>query len=328
MLNIMLRLYFKAIFKTILLLVLAVAMVSSAIAQDMADETGAASISPNRIGLELSNPVTGLRSIATDLEFRTFQGDLPGSEDWSGWKVAFTPSWPIKLGNGKNILLSATFQIFSDQPYYQRGFGGDPDFDFEWGKDYGEDKLRQVPERLFDVGELARGHDHFGDLFVNIGYGGTSERGYIGMVGLAVVAPTSSDTESARRQWAVGPEIVLGRTMNNGQFGVRVKHLKNLESDFPWETNETSAKIFLARSLGNGWLIESNPTILYDWAALDGNEWLVPLGAGISKTFMAGPVPVKMSVELQKYVVSPDRFGPDWFLRFNLTPVLSTKLLN
>ena len=43
--------------------------------------------------------------------------DEPAAKDWSAWKVAFTPSWPIKLGNGKNILLSATFQIFADQPY-------------------------------------------------------------------------------------------------------------------------------------------------------------------------------------------------------------------
>ena len=79
--------------------------------------------------------------------------------------------------------------------------------------------------------------------------------------------------------------------------------------------------------MGNGWQIESNPTILYDWEAISGHEWTVPIGVGASKTMRLGRVPVKLAFDVQEYVLSSDRLGPDWQVTFSITPVLSTKLL-
>ena len=79
--------------------------------------------------------------------------------------------------------------------------------------------------------------------------------------------------------------------------------------------------------MGNGWQIESNPTILYDWEAISGHEWTVPIGAGVSKTMRLGSVPVKLAFDIQNFVVSPDRFGPKWQFTLSFTPVISTKLL-
>ena len=67
-------------------------------------------ISVDDIALELSNPVTALRSLSWDIEYTTFRGDLPGSEDQTGLKNIFTLSWPFKLSNGKNILLAPQFR--------------------------------------------------------------------------------------------------------------------------------------------------------------------------------------------------------------------------
>ena len=60
---------------------------------------------------------------------------------------------------------------------------------------------------------------------------------------------------------------------------------------------------------------------------IEGNEWLLPVGAGVSKTFRTGRRPMKIGVELQYYVVSPDRFGPEWLLKINFIPFVSTRLL-
>ena len=135
----------------------------------------------------------------------------------------------------------------------------------------------------------------------------------------------------------LGPEFVLGKVTDWGLYGARFKHLTDVYEDdvpggygaeFPWSTNETTAKVFFAYGLGNGWQIESNPTILYDWEAVIDNEWTVPIGGGVSRTMRIGRVPVKFGVEIYKFILSPDRLGPDWQLTLSIVPVLSSKLLH
>ena len=51
----------------------------------------------DEIALELSNPVTALSSVATDIQYRTFQGSLPGADDKTSYIYLFKPSFPIPL---------------------------------------------------------------------------------------------------------------------------------------------------------------------------------------------------------------------------------------
>ena len=297
------------------------ALSPAVLASDELTSAATSAISVDQIALELSNPVTAVRSIAFDFEYRTYQGDLPGIDGETESKLVITPSWPIRLSNGKNILLRATIPVIGKQPLWQR----------VWWNDYAEFLVRQRPDSRFATGEITSSHGHLDDVGFNVGYGGVNESGFISMFGLASVFPTSSDGTASRGQYLLGPEIALGKVTNWGQIGAQAKHLINIGNDDnydPWDTKETTVKIFFAYGLGNGWQIESNPIILYDWEAVSGNEWLVPIGAGISKTILLGSLPLKMGFEIQKFVVSPDRFGPDWFLRVSFTPVISTKLLN
>jgi hypothetical protein len=164
-----------------------------------------------------------------------------------------------------------------------------------------------------------------------VGYGGVSDAGRISMISLALVTPTSEDGSGRYNQWLLGPEFALGRITDSSIYGIRAKHLTDISGEGEQElgklaTNETTLKVFFGYSLGNGWQIESNPEILYDWEAVSGNEWLVPIGAGISKTFRAGRRPMKFGIELQHYVVSPDRFGPEWLVRFSFVPLVYGQL--
>jgi hypothetical protein len=293
---------------------------------DESSENVAPIISLDEIAMELSNPVTALRSFAVDIEGTSFQGNLPDADGRAAMKTVLTPSWPFKLRNGNNILIRATIPINSDQPLWELS---DWDHSAEW-------RLRQREDIRLEQGFLARGHDHLDDVGIDIAYGGVSDNGLIGMLGLSIVLPMSEDGTAERDQLLMGPEFVLGKVASWGLIGARVKHLTDVYEDdvpggygaeFPWSTNETTAKIFFAYTMGNGWQIESNPTILYDWEAISGHEWTVPIGAGVSKTMRLGRVPVKLALVIQKYLVSPDRLGPDWQLTFSLTPILSTKLL-
>jgi hypothetical protein len=268
-------------------------------------------ISLDEIALELSNPATALGSIANDFEFRPFQGDLPGSDDQSAWRYVLTPSWAFKLSNGKNLFLRATIPLNADQPLWRAD------------RSYAEFLIRQSPAITPSFGRFITGHDHMDDIEFLIGYGGVNENGFFTTLGLAAVVPTSEDRSTSRDLVLLGPEFSLGQVTRWGLIGAKAKHLTSVAREDQWETNETTVKIFFAYGLGNGWQIESNPIIYYDWEAVSGNEWTVPIGAGVSKTMMVGSVPLKLAFEIQKYVVTPDRFGPEWLLRFSLTPVLS-----
>ena len=281
-------------------------------------------LSLDRIALELSNPVTALRSLAWDIEGTFFQGNLPDADGRSAMKNRLTPSWPFKLRNGNNILLRLTIPLNSDQPLWEHSIY----------LHHAEWRMRQIEDAAFEIGFLTRGHDHLDDISFDIGYGGVSDNGLIGMLGLSTVFSTNDDGTAERDQLLVGPEFVFGKVASWGLIGARVKHLTSVYdvdvrnwTELPWDTNETTAKIFFAYAMGNGWQIESNPTILYDWEAVSGNEWTVPIGAGVSKTMKLGSVPVKLALDIQKFVVTPDRLGPDWQITVSLTPVLSSKLL-
>lgn len=288
------------------------------------ESVGAASstISVDEIALELSSPVTRLRSITWDMEYKTYQGNLPGADDQTALRNVLTASWPIRLSNGNNLLLRATIPINSDQP------GWKPVFYL----DYAEFVIRQLPGLDGTVGGFVSGHDHLGSIGFDISYGGVNENGFIRTLGIANIAPTSEDQSARRGQWLIGPELALGQVTDWGLWGVRANHLTNIYGQGDHEvddldTNETTIKLFFSYALGNGWQIESNPVILYDWEAVSGNEWSVPVGAGISKTIMLGRVPAKLAFEIQNFVVSPDRFGPEWLFRFAFTPVFSSQHL-
>jgi len=276
-------------------------------------------MSVDEIAKELSNPVTALRSIGNEIEFRAFQGGLPGSDDQSDLVYRFSPSFPIQLKNGKNILLRASIPVDISEPEWIVDFGH-PIWEFD--RDYTDFLLRQSPQVTPDSGQFRSAHGHLSDMTYDVAYGGVSDNGFIGMIGIAGLFGSSQNTGGSRNQTLLGPELVIGKSADWGVIGVWLKHLVDITGDNSFSTSESTIDLFFAYSLGNGWQIISNPTILYDWEADNGNELLLPLGGGVAKTTRFGKVPVKMEFEIQNYLVSPDRFGPEWLLSFKITPVI------
>jgi hypothetical protein len=300
---------------------LAVLLLSLLVVTNAAGESESVEVmSEDEIARELSNPVTALRSIVNEIEFRSFQGDLPEAGDQNGLVYRFEPSFPFQLKNGKNILVRASIPLNLQEPEW------DVDINhpiWEVDRDYIEFLLRQSPQVTPDSGHFRTVHSHMSDISYDVAYGGVSDSGFISMYGIAGVFPTSQNISGSRDQALLGPEIAFGKSAQWGVIGAWVKHLVNISGDESFDTNETSIDLFFAYGLGNGWQIISNPTILYDWEADSGNELLLPLGGGVSKTTRLGNVPLKMDLEIQNFIVSPDRYGPQWLLSFKITPVIS-----
>ncbi len=277
----------------------------------------------DEISMELSNPVTTLASIRTDIEYHTYQGDLPGSGDQSNTVFVIRPSIPIPLKNGKSILMRASIPIYDSMPVWAVPFGHPlwiQDFD------YPDFRLRQSPQITADTGDFNSVHAHLGDIGLDFAYGGVSDNGFISMYGIATVIKTSTNQSASRNQVLLGPEIALGRSTDWGIYGAWLTHLTNVSaSDLGgnfYDTNETYIEVFFNYGLGNGWQVFSEPKITYDWEADSGNELLLPISVGISKIVRVGKTPLKMALEVEKFIVSPDKFGTDWMFTFSFTPVI------
>ncbi len=271
----------------------------------------------DEIAMELSSPVTSLVALHNDFEFRSYQGNLSGADDQSALIYKFTPSFPIPLDNGKNILLRLTIPVNSNQPLYYVDYVEYPEF-----------LIRQLADSLPTDREFIDGHDHLADIEFDIAYGGVSDNGFISMYGVAFAFPTSQDFSSAIDQYRAGPEVAFGKVTPWGVYGVQAKHMMRVSGEDAWDTNMTSFQVFFAYGLGNGWQAISNPVIQYDWEAASDNKLFLPLGGGVSKTVRLGKMPLKMDLELQYYVVSPDALGPQWLLSFSLAPVFGNPFQN
>lgn len=263
------------------------------------------------IARDLSNPVSAISYIANDFVYRTYQGDLPGASDQTSELYLFRPSVGIPLANGKNILMRAALPIQLSQPKYVAD------------REYYDFLIRQRADTMPTDGYFETGHSFQGDIFYDIAYGGVSDSGWIAMYGIAGLLGTSKDGSAARNQNLLGPEFAFGKVKDWGVIGAWVTHMVDISTGdlLDIDTQLTSAKIFFAYSLGNGWQIFSNPVITYDWEAVSGNKLLLPIGAGVSKLTRIGKMPLSLALDVQNYVVSPDAYGPEWLLKFTVTPV-------
>ena len=285
---------------------------------DATDSSGPVSMSVDEIAKELASPVRSLKSLAIEYDHSSYKGSLPEADDQLSSAVVFTPTIPINLSNGKKLMISASIPIVIEKPVWEVEFGHPI---WEVDRSYADFLIRQTPEITPSSGEFGYEHGHLGDIILDIGYGNVSETGFISMFGLSTVWPASQDISAAREQYLLGPEVALGKSADWGVIGGKLTHFISVAGDKDFDTNETRLKMFFAYGLGNGWQVISNPEIYYDWEAVGGEKWSIPIGGGFAKTTRLGRTPVRMAFEVQKFVEDPGRLSPDWLFTFSITPV-------
>jgi len=284
------------------------------------EESGYRELSLDEIGMELMNPVTSLVSFKTDIYYTFYQGSLADASDESAYVINFQPSFPIPLSNGSNILLRLNIPLNGDQPLYEIP-GSD--------KELSTYQIRQIASTIPGNGTFDNyhGHDHLGEISLDVAYGGVSDSGFISMFGVKTYFQTNQDFSQSRDQTLFGPDVALGKVTDWGIYGGQLTHVTNVQGDKSIDTNMTTLKVFFAYGLGNGWQVFSNPVLAYDWEGDSDNKLFLPLGGGIAKTTSIGRMPLKLGFEIQKYIVSPDAIGPDWMLTFSVTPAMRNPLL-
>ncbi|NOC47730.1 hypothetical protein [Ruegeria sp. HKCCD7559] len=238
---------------------------------------------------ELNNPGAAKATLNFSLTHRTYDGDLPGASGQESTTLRFRPVFPFKLQNGDNL-------IFRPALTYAKDF---PVFDSAAGRFRGEDGWLDIP---FDVLYAWQN----GDWTLGVGAVGS----------IPVGNSLSSDN------WLLGPSFVAVKTTNWGLFGIFPSHNEKVGGSGP-STSLTSFQYFAFASIGNGWLIGTDPIITYNWEATSSEAWTFPVTLNVNKTTEIGGLPFKLAFIAEKNLQAPDRFSQDTRFEFQISPVVT-----
>jgi hypothetical protein len=143
--------------------------------------------------------------------------------------------------------------------------------------------------------------------------------------GPALEIPTGGQVRGTK-QWSVGPSAVALVQPGAWTLGILVNNVWSFAGDSERaDVDKGLLQYFIVRQLGQGWYVNSAPTITVNWKAAPGQKWTVPFGAGFGKVAFLGKLPVNAQVGAYVNAVKPD-VGPDWQLRVQFQVLLPTSV--
>ena len=257
---------------------------------------GAAAPSADEVAKSLANPNTPLATLTLKLQYRAFDGDLPGAGDESGTSMLFQPAFPFSLDNGATVFFRPAFPIQLDQPVYE---GTGDDYDSVSG---------------------------LGDIAFDLAYGRTNkETGLLWAAGMIASMPTATEDELGFDRWTAGPEFLIGKLSPKGVIGALTTYQTDFAGSGDLDVSSFTVNAIAIFLPGGGWNVGSVPIIVFDE---ENDQWTVPLNAQVGKTVILGGRPWKMGVEFNYYVEQADAFGPEWMIGFNIGPVVKNVFAN
>lgn len=278
----------------VLILLLSVSAVFAAENGTTAEKGAAAESSArskDEIAKDLANPNTPLTSLKLQIQYFSFDGDLPGADDQDMLKLYLQPVLPFPLESGRTVWVRPGVPFVIDQPVFD---AGSQRLDSETG---------------------------LGDITLDVQYGTTLENGFLWSVGASSAFPTASDEQLGTDQWTLGPGFQLGVIKEKTILGVFANHQWDIAGDGDQEVSLTTVQLFgvVIPGRGGGWSYGSTPIITYDH---ESEDWTVPLHFTVGKTYIINGRPWEFSVDFNYYVERADAIAPEWMVGFNVAPVV------
>jgi len=274
---------------------LALCVAANVNAQDAAPEGEATEKSAEEIAAELANPNTPMASLNLKLQYRTFEGTLPGADSQSSTMALFQPSFPFSLDNGDVVFFRPAIPIQLDFAFPDSSPSG-------FGSESG-----------------------IGDIAFDLAYGRTTKTGMLFAGGLIASLPTATDDALGTDRYTLGPEFMIGKLTKKYVIGIFPNHQWDVGGSGDKEIDLTTIQIFGTYLPGGGWNYGSSPIITFDHIS---DQWTIPLNFTFGKTVIWNKRPWKLSAELNYYVEQADAFGPQWMIGFNVAPVVENVMAN
>jgi len=198
-------------------------------------------------------------------KFTWFEGDLPDADNQSMYTLLFQPTLPFVLGSGSKFIWRPAFPLLFDKPVFNSStasFGG-------------ESGLGDIGFDLIYVPKIKRKDILFG-------------------YGLITTLPTGTDSSLTTGQWALGPELIIGKLDPKYTLAFFPKHQWDVAGWTDTAINATVLQPIFTYLPGGGWNIGTAPNIAYNW---ENEQWTVPLHLTVGKTVVISGRPWKFAVE-------------------------------
>jgi hypothetical protein len=132
--------------------------------------------------------------------------------------------------------------------------------------------------------------------------------------------PTASNDKLGSEKYSAGPAAVALYSSPKFTIGLLNQNLFSFAGDSDRDdVRQSTFQYFAFYNFTPQWGIGTAPIISVDWDESDNDDrFLVPVGLGVARTFRIGPIPSRLLLESQYYVVQRDSFGPEWNFRVAL----------
>jgi len=145
-------------------------------------------------------------------------------------------------------------------------------------------------------------------------------QGFFWGAGPVLYYPAASSTLGTTK-WCSGPSVAfLHEDKGPWVFGLVANNIWSFDSGSGGSnrTNELLLNPIVSYHLADGWAISSSPNITANWIA-NGNKWTVPIGGGVSKTFLIEEQPIKLALDAYYNAIRPNAGQDTWQLQATLT---------
>jgi hypothetical protein len=126
--------------------------------------------------------------------------------------------------------------------------------------------------------------------------------------GAVLSMPTATTAAGETGSWAAGPTFVALTMPGPWVIAAVVNNVWTFsDSGSTTKVNQFLLQPFINFNFGKGWAISTVPVITAHWDAESGQQWTVPIGAGISRTTVfSGRPPMTLAIHYYRNVVHPD----------------------
>jgi hypothetical protein len=221
----------------------------------------------NELAKQTQNPVANLVSVPLQFNFNS-GGDL---EARSALNLNFQPVMPFALNKNVNVIARTI-----------------------------------VPINSFPVGSFAR-VSGVGDIQEQVFFTPAKSGSLVWAVGPAFSFPTATELAAETGTWGLGVTGVVVKTTGKWVLGSLLSQIwPASDAGGDPKLNIFTLQPFVNYNFGHGWAASFSPIITANLEGDDGDQWTLPLGAGITKTTVFNKRPMNVGVQYYYNAERPD----------------------
>ncbi len=128
-----------------------------------------------------------------------------------------------------------------------------------------------------------------GDIKIKAYLADASQKGFSWGIGPIIGIPTATDNLLGTGRWTAGPAVTLVYTDGAMVAGIAADGLFSFAGPGSrGDISELGIRPFIYLNNAQGWYIFIDPEFTCNYELPDSQQWTVPLGGGVGKTFTAG----------------------------------------